>query len=62
MTPRTFLLPTMLLVLQATAFAQGVVEAAPTRAMAASYWGYVAFLPAMIVAFAVHCWLYRPKR
>jgi hypothetical protein len=62
MTPRKLLLPTMMLVLQATAFAAEVVEVTPTRIMVVSYWGYVAFLPAMIVALAVHCWLIRPKR
>ena len=28
-------------------------DAAPALTMVISYWGYVAFLPAMIVAFAV---------
>jgi hypothetical protein len=26
-----------------------------------SYWGYVALLPAILVAFVVHGWLIRPK-
>ena len=29
-------------------------HSAPTLIMVASYWAYVAFLPAMIAAFVVH--------
>lgn len=62
MMSQKFLLPTLMLVLQAAAFADGVVEVTPSPVMVASYWGYVVFLPAMMVAFGVHCWLFRPKR
>jgi len=34
----------------------------PTPIMVISYWGYVAFLPALIVAFVINGWLIRPKR
>jgi hypothetical protein len=37
----------------------GVLDVAPTRAMLASYWGYVAFPPVMIVLFALREWLLR---
>jgi hypothetical protein len=33
--------------------ATGTIDVAPTREMVASYWGYVAFPPFMIVAFVV---------
>ena len=33
----------------------------PTPVMVISYWGYVAFLPVMIAALAVHGWLIRRK-
>ncbi|MCU1238945.1 MAG: hypothetical protein JWP63_6912 [Candidatus Solibacter sp.] len=33
--------------------AAGTIDVAPTREMVASYWGYVAFPPFMIVAFVV---------
>ena len=33
----------------------------PTLIMVVSYWGYVAFLPVMIAALAVHGWLTRRK-
>jgi hypothetical protein len=36
-------------------------EAAPTLMMVVSYWGYIAFLPLMVVAGLVHGWLTRPK-
>jgi hypothetical protein len=36
-------------------------EAAPTLLMVVSYWGYLAFLPLMVVAVLVHGWLIRPK-
>ena len=44
--------------------ATGTIDVAPTRAMVASYWGYIAFPPLMIVAFVGHEWLLRrkPKR
>jgi hypothetical protein len=29
-------------------------DAAPTLIMVVSYWGYVAFLPTMIIALVVH--------
>jgi hypothetical protein len=29
-------------------------DAAPTFIMMVSYWGYVAFLPTMFIAFVVH--------
>lgn len=29
--------------------------------MRVSYWGYVALLPVLIVAFVVYGWLIRPK-
>jgi uncharacterized membrane protein len=62
MMPRRFLLAMIMLLLQATGFADGVVVEAPSRAMVASYWGYVVFLPVMIVAFVVDCCLSGPKR
>jgi hypothetical protein len=40
----------------------GALDVAPTRAMVASYWGYIAFPPAMIVLFAIREWLLRRKR
>ena len=40
----------------------GALDVAPTRAMVASYWGYVAFPPAMIVLFAIREWLLRRNR
>jgi hypothetical protein len=41
--------------------ATGIVVVAPTREMVASYWGYLAFPPFMIVAFVVHGWLLRRR-
>lgn len=38
-----------------------MTEVLPTLTMAVSYWGYVAFLPVMIVAFVINGWLIRPK-
>jgi len=34
---------------------------APTVVMVISYWGYVALLPGLLVAFVIHGWLARPK-
>jgi hypothetical protein len=42
--------------------APAVLEMAPSPVMVISYWGYVAFLPMLIVAFVIHGWLIRPKR
>jgi hypothetical protein len=39
----------------------GLIDVAPTREMVVSYWGYVAFPPFMIVAFAVREGLIRRK-
>jgi hypothetical protein len=39
----------------------GVIDATAAPATVVSYWGYVSFLPVMIVAFVVHGWLVRPK-
>ena len=36
-------------------------HAAQTLIMVISYWGYVAFLPTILVAFVVCGWLTRPK-
>ena len=41
--------------------ATGTIEVAPTPAMVASYWGYVAFPPLMIVAFVGHELLLRRR-
>lgn len=41
--------------------ATGIIDVAPTREMVASYWGYVAFPPFMIVAFFTHKWLLRRR-
>jgi hypothetical protein len=40
----------------------GVIDVAPNRAMAASYWAYLAFPPLMITAFLVREGLIRRKR
>jgi len=34
-------------------------DAAPTLSMLISYWGYVAFLPALVVAFIYHGFIRR---
>lgn len=36
-------------------------HAAPTLTMVISYWGYLAFLPAIIVAFVVLGWIPRKE-
>ena len=41
--------------------ATGTIGVAPTPAMVASYWGYIAFPPVLIVAFVVNGWLIRRK-
>jgi hypothetical protein len=41
--------------------ATGTIEVAPTPAMVASYWGYIAFPPLMIVAFVGHELLLRRR-
>ena len=37
----------------------GALDVAPNRAMVASYWGYIAFPPVMIVLFGLREWLLR---
>jgi hypothetical protein len=60
---RKFLLLTIVLMVQASAFAgAGAIEAEPTPIMLLSYWGYIALLPLMLVAFVVNGWLIRWKR
>jgi hypothetical protein len=39
----------------------GTIEVAARREMLASYWGYVAFPPLTIIAFAIREWLMRRK-
>jgi hypothetical protein len=46
-----------MLLIQASAFAGGSTLEAPTSTMVASYWGYVALLPAMFVALVLYGWL-----
>jgi len=41
--------------------ATGTIGVAPTPAMVASYWGYIAFPPLMIVAFVGHELLFRRR-
>jgi len=41
--------------------ATGTIDVAPTPAMVASYWGYIAFPPLMIVAFVGHELLLRRR-
>jgi hypothetical protein len=41
--------------------ATGTIDVGPTPAMVASYWGYIAFPPLMIVAFVGHDLLLRRK-
>lgn len=36
-------------------------HAVQTLVMTISYWGYVALLPAILLAFVVNGWLIRPK-
>jgi hypothetical protein len=69
MKPHRFLLMVVMLMAQAYGFAgQGTVQSVPvshapaTPVMVISYWGYVAFPPAMIVAFVVNGWVIRRKR
>lgn len=63
MKPRKLLLPMIMLLLQASASADGGPAAVvSSQVMAAvSDWGYVAFLPLVIAAFVIHGWLIRPK-
>ena len=51
------LLAMIWLFIQASAFAAGSTMEEPTSTMVASYWGYVALPPAMIVALVVYGWL-----
>ncbi len=53
-------LPLVMLALPTAALADGAV--APGHVMAASCWGYVAFLPVFIAAFVVYGWVIPPKR
>src|SRR6267142_4589556 len=41
--------------------ATGTIDVAPAPEMAASYWGYIAFPPLMIVGFVVREWLLRRR-
>jgi len=41
--------------------ATGIIDVAPTPVMAASYWGYIAFPPLIVVAFVVRKGLVRRK-
>jgi len=41
--------------------ATGTIDVAPASEMAASYWGYIAFAPLMIVFFVVREWLLRRR-
>jgi hypothetical protein len=51
------LLSMISLFLQTSALAGGSTMEPPTSIMVASYWGYVALPPAMIVALVVYGWL-----
>ena len=61
---RNLLITTAMLLSQAAGFASGpapamtqTVEPAPNSIMTVSYWGYVAFPPAMIGALVICGWL-----
>lgn len=55
---RRWLLPTLMLILAPIALAfSATVEFAPNVVRAVSYWGYVAAIPALIVASVVCGWL-----
>ena len=55
---RRWLLPTLMLIVAAIAFAFGAtVNVAPSTVRLVSYWGYIAVTPALIVAFVVCGWL-----
>jgi len=55
---RRWLLPTLILIVAAIAFAfRATVNVAPTIVRVVSYWGYLAVTPALIVAFVVCGWL-----
>ena len=55
---RRWLLPALMLIVPAVAFAfSATVNVAPGIVRVVSYWGYVAVTPALIVAFVVCGWL-----
>ena len=55
---RKWLLPTLMLIVAAIAFAfSATVDVAPRIVQVVSYWGYIAVTPALIVAFVVCGWL-----
>jgi hypothetical protein len=55
---RRWLLPTLMLIVPAIAFAfSASVDVAPSIVRVVSYWGYIAVTPALIVAFVVFGWL-----
>ena len=55
---RRWLLPALMLIVPAIAFAfSATVDAAPKIVQVVSYWGYIAVTPALIVAFVVCGWL-----
>ena len=56
------LLPIIMLLVQASAFAAGSTMKAPTSAMVVSYWGYIALPPVMIVALVVYGLAAAPKQ
>jgi hypothetical protein len=41
--------------------AVGVIDVAPTPTMVASYWGYVALTPVMMLTLVLHGWITRGK-
>jgi hypothetical protein len=55
---RRWLLPALMLIAAAIAFAfSATVNVAPSIVRVVSYWGYIAVTPALIVAFVVCGWL-----
>lgn len=60
---RTFLLPVLMVALQAVGLPHAALasDAGTTPLMVVSYWGYIGFMPLMAVAFAVHGWRSRRK-
>jgi len=55
---RRWLLPILMLIVPAIAFAfSSTVDVAPGVVRVVSYWGYISLSPALIVAFVVCGWL-----
>ena len=55
---RRWLLPTLMLIVPASAFTfSATVNVAPSIVRVVSYWGYIAIIAALIVAFVVCGWL-----